>query len=479
MRRFRSVALLACLIVLLAALPGGSAMSAATRLPLSDASESEALVEIHLPDREAIDGLLELGVDLAEYRRDNPDGTVTVNAVVTQTERAFLTARGYRFGATIEDQRTWNQRRSERDEAIQAEQNALAIAEDGLAADVVGIVPTFDPPTAGAESSTAEAQDASTTQAAGPGEEAPPGEVTIQRADYFQNRYGRFLSVEARTSQGTPSGGPTLSMSWAEEGGAYGTATSMSKFTDAGQYMYHRVLVRVGSASSTTPVPSTVRVASSTGAFTEDHVKEWPGGQMPPHAEDYRSDFTTHYMDPVEVYDRINALADEFPNISEVIDLPNQTEGYQRRAMGIIGSPSPTTAPPSASSAVLLLSKAYGHEGGNEITVDVVPAATTGVAVAGSNITVSIVPGTTAAQVVQVINASPDASSLVTAHTYAGNAGTAPVVPQTGVVLDDLLNAPDTVPRGPFQPQVMRIGRDRDGSKVGVFLYCQQHAREW
>ena len=25
----------------------------------------------------------------------------------------------------------------------------------------------------------------------------------------------------------------------------------------------------------------------------------------------------------------------------------------------------------------------------------------------------------------------------------------------------------------------MRIGKQRDGSKVGVFLYCQQHAREW
>ncbi len=25
----------------------------------------------------------------------------------------------------------------------------------------------------------------------------------------------------------------------------------------------------------------------------------------------------------------------------------------------------------------------------------------------------------------------------------------------------------------------MRIGKHRDGAKVGVFLYCQQHAREW
>ena len=26
---------------------------------------------------------------------------------------------------------------------------------------------------------------------------------------------------------------------------------------------------------------------------------------------------------------------------------------------------------------------------------------------------------------------------------------------------------------------LIRIGKHRDGSKVGVFLFCQQHAREW
>jgi hypothetical protein len=35
------------------------------------------------------------------------------------------------------------------------------------------------------------------------------------------------------------------------------------------------------------------------------------------------------------------------------------------------------------------------------------------------------------------------------------------------------------VQRGPFQQRVYRIGSVRDGSKVGVYLYCQQHAREW
>ena len=35
------------------------------------------------------------------------------------------------------------------------------------------------------------------------------------------------------------------------------------------------------------------------------------------------------------------------------------------------------------------------------------------------------------------------------------------------------------VQHGPFQQKVYRIGKDRDNNAVGVFLYCQQHAREW
>ena len=73
----------------------------------------------------------------------------------------------------------------------------------------------------------------------------------------------------------------------------------------------------------------------------------------------------------------------------------------------------------------------------------------------------------------------PAASALVTAYTWAGNAG-AGVVPARALVnLSDFLHAPSSIPRGPFQEQMIRIGKHRDGSKVGVFIYCQQHAREW
>ena len=53
--------------------------------------------------------------------------------------------------------------------------------------------------------------------------------------------------------------------------------------------------------------------------------------------------------------------------------------------------------------------------------------------------------------------------------------------PRAKVNLSDFLTTATNghVPRGPFEYSVMRIGKKRDGSKVGVFLYCQQHAREW
>ena len=84
---------------------------------------------------------------------------------------------------------------------------------------------------------------------------------------------------------GTPTGGPTLAVAWRPADDAYGSATTMSKFNDAGQYMYHRVLLRVGAAGSTEPVPVRVRVASSTGATAEAPVNEWVAGGLPPLAD--------------------------------------------------------------------------------------------------------------------------------------------------------------------------------------------------
>ena len=80
---------------------------------------------------------------------------------------------------------------------------------------------------------------------------------------------------------------------------------------------------------------------------------------------------------------------------------------------------------------------------------------------------------------VDALSADASASALLTASTYRGNAGAGVVAAATATKLSDNLKAPATISRAPFQQKVLRIGKKRDGSKVGVFLYCQEHAREW
>ena len=147
------------------------------------------------------------------------------------------------------------------------------------------------------------------------------------------------------------------------------------------------------------------------------------------------------------------------------------------------------TATVATNGSVVFTSKDWGHLGGNQITAEFKhPGANNAplsVAVTGKDIVVNLATDatgaitTTAAQIVAAVNADAAASALVSANTYRGNAGAGVVQPRPKVNLSDFLSAPSHVQRGPFQQRVYRIGSVRDGSKVGVFLYCQQHAREW
>src|SRR4051812_8512195 len=147
------------------------------------------------------------------------------------------------------------------------------------------------------------------------------------------------------------------------------------------------------------------------------------------------------------------------------------------------------TAAQAAAKAVVLTAKDWGQEGGNEVMSEF--RTQTGanrplsVTVNGKLIEAFLgtdangAPTSTAKNVVDAINANPAAAPLVQATTYRNNAGAGIVDARSRVNLSDFLNAPASVARGPFQQHLYRIGSHRDGSKVGVFLFCQQHAREW
>ena len=458
----------------------------------SDPHQGESLVEVNLPNKAAAIRLqLEAetyGVDFNEhYLRQEGDGSVTVTVFGTDDEIADLDAAGFEVGVTIEGRSTWRNRLEARQTDVRKEQRA-----DDAALDEPVITPRTH-----------------------------EDELVVLRVDYFENYAGRFLSVEAKTRLATlndppdPSTvptvytGPTLSLSW--DGGAGTPIDSTPRTmnlnidpdTTPDTYIEHRELVRIGDAGTFVPRrPDRIRIGSSTGATIEADVNTWLGGGLPPMGDRFIRDFTTRYMDPTEVYERFDELASEFPNIAQLIPLPNRTNGYQRKAQATMsgtrdsGSAIPNTNPPDAglleqSRAVVLTSRAWGHEGGNGLTAEFIHPgqlnAPLTVQVTGNDLLVRLATdGTgaltsTAAQVAAAINANPDASAKLVAVTYRGNAGDGVVLPRAKVNLSDFLSTATNahVQRGPMRYSVMRIGKKRDGSKVGVFLYCQQHAREW
>ncbi|HKJ57087.1 MAG TPA: M14 family zinc carboxypeptidase, partial [Nitriliruptoraceae bacterium] len=228
-------------------------------------------------------------------------------------------------------------------------------------------------------------------------------------------------------------------------------------------------------------VPTRVRVTSSLGGSAEADVTEWLDEPTKDNSPTYFEGFLDHYPDAYEINDMVRALHEEFPDLTEIIELPYETNGYRRPGMALSDG--------GSSSRVVLTSHAWGHEGGNDLTIAYLdPAASNSplaVSVSGNDIVVSLATNaggavnSTAAQVVAAVNASPDASALVTATTYRGSTGTGTVPAAAQVALTDGLNAPDHVLREPFQPLMLRIGRHRDGSKTGVLSYSQEHAREW
>jgi Zinc carboxypeptidase/Chitobiase/beta-hexosaminidase C-terminal domain len=445
-----------------------------------DPNQGESLVEVDLPSKAAAMRLQleaeQYGIEFNDhYLRNNADGSVTVTVFGTAEDFASLRDAGYSLGSTIEGPATWEARVDEYMADKRAERRSDAAALD-------------NPIT------TASHED----------------EIVILRVDYFENYAGRFLSVEAKDRQGSaaPEGstyiGPSLSLSWNTGPGTEIDSTprtmsvNIDPDTTPDTYIEHRQLVRIGAPGAADPPrPTRIRIGSSTGATAEADVNVWLGGGLPPMG-DFLSDFTTRYMDPTEVYGKLGQLAAEFPNISSLVKLPYETNGYQRRAQATMaGATPPGNTVPTAlqDGAVVLTSRRWGHEGGNDLTAEFrnpgVANSRLDVDVSGNDIVVELgtdatgAPSSTAEQVIEEIDDHRSAERLVVAHTYRGNAGQGIVQPRVKTPLSDFLTTATNahVKRGPFKYSVLRIGKKKrgkhDDDKVGVFLYCQQHAREW
>jgi Zinc carboxypeptidase/Chitobiase/beta-hexosaminidase C-terminal domain len=455
--RRRLAGLTAALLVPALLVPAAAQGSVPTGVPavaapdtdiVPDGPEPMDIVPVYVPDRERLDDLVATGVDVLEEVSQTPLG-LAVQVYATPSEQARLDGLGFSVGEPV-------------------------VTADEIASLQAGTV---------AQAAEIEAAEATALETG--------DDLRVQRAVHLGDAQGDFIEIEVWSAAGAESAAVILQVELDAGPGTEigdGGTFNLSRFVDAGQYMFHVT----NSPRPVPAVPSRMRVtslldgevlgtaeASFERVFDDDLPNKGPG--TPIEWGDLATGFVDHYVDPVEAYSTIEELAAEFPDLAEIIELPNPTGGYQRRAMHLI-----TGVPTSQSVGVT--SHAWGHEGGDDISIAYVnpgaPSSPLAVTVDGTDVTVSLgtdangALASTAAQVVAAINASA-ASDLLYAYTYRGNAGAGitPAVARTN--LDDFLNAPDSIERGPYTQKVLRIGRDRDGSKTGVFLYSQEHAREW
>ncbi|HZM81831.1 MAG TPA: M14 family metallopeptidase [Candidatus Limnocylindrales bacterium] len=407
----------------------------AERLP----DELAGVVEVSVADSAELDRLVATGVDLDHHVTRLPD-RIVVHAVVTPSQATTLRDLGYRLGPTLYKAEDSSARIEEREHTIAAHKADNQAFTAQIAADPA------------------------------------QSDVRIIRADYYTSGTNQVLSVEAKWANGQSQNNTLTVQRDSGPGTPMGSGGSqtINRFVDADVYLYHR------GASLVTARPEYIQITSPSGDVATAKVAEWlpiPGDD--PEGPGYQKDFVTSYLTPTELYARIHSLAAEFPDLAEIVQLPFKTNGYRRKAQVVLGS--------ASANRVAIDSLAWGHEGGNDISVTVVNPGSAGqslsVTVSGKDITVSLATDaagaatSTAAQVVAALNAS--AASLIKAYTYRGNAGAGIVAPAARTMLTDNLHAPASVSREPHPVYAIRIGKTRDGSKPGVLAYAQEHAREW
>ena len=415
-RRWAATAAAAVLTVGLLTHPGAG-VAAPPDTPAATvtlAADETALVRFRLPDEAAFRNLVAAGADIAARPRTSP-GQVLADVVVTADQLAAMQARG-----------------------------AVAVRK----------IPT---------ASAATLRRAPQTRAA--------ADTLVFLQAYWWTTSGRtFLQTQVATTA-TDDPDVEITVTWTTADGTTGSYP-LFRFSDAGEYQYHVALPQPLPAQ-----PVSVRATSSLGG--ESRVITpllWPGATPPPLPSGYQKDFIDAYMTPTDITARIRRLARQYPDLVDVITLPNRTQGYRRNAVAYLGDP--------AVAAVVVESVRFGDQGMNGVQVRTVdpgrPNRPLSATYRDRVLTVTLATDATG----KVISTTDDVAAFLSARypqrfrafVEDGSAGLP--MPVTGpVTLDDGLDG--SVPNRPWTVQALRIGKVRDGSKIGVMAYSQEHAREW
>lgn len=430
-----SAALVLAGSVTAAAAPGDSDPPTAS-VDATLAAEETALVRLQLPDRQMLEQLVADGADLAGVPASSPDvrgDRVLADLVLTGAELAALQADGATLLQVIqrEGEGTANFEASR----VQAERQH----QSGLTLRTVE------------------------------GRRVLADALVVDHAYWWESKGQTFLQVQVSTTA-TEDPDLQIEVEWQTEAGETGTV-QLVRYVDAGQYMFHY--------HQPAPVPSapvSLTFTSSEGGTATAEPEPWPGADVPELPEGYQQDFIDQYMTPSEINERIDRLAAQYPDLVDVVELPHESRGYRRPAMGLVGDP--------ATAALAVESVAYGTDGMNGTRVVVVAPAEAdqelGGTYADGTLTISLATDaegavtSTVEEVAAYLNEQFGETFL--ANVVTGGSATMPAVEP--VTLDDGLDASHLNNEGQTV-RMMRIGEHRDGSVPGVLAYSQEHAREW
>jgi hypothetical protein len=424
-------------------------LAAAAAAPVRAAglgAEETALVRVQLPNAAMLDQLVAAGADIATAARAE-QGRVLVDLVLTGRDLAALVARGAVLRQVVQR------------------------AGDGRARYAASVRAAAERTKAGLRS---KAGTRSTAEAAGPTAEAAASAtdaLNFLQAYWWVSQGRTFLQTEVTTTA-TEDPDVEITVTWRTADGTTGSFP-LVRFVDVGVYMYHIALPQPLPAQ-----PVEVTATSSLGGSATTTPAPWPNSTPPPPPQGYQKDFVDAYLTPVDIRARIGRLARQYGDLLDVIDLPHPTQGYRRTATGYLGDP--------ATAAIVIESVKFGSQGMNGVQVRSVdpgaPNQPLSARYADRVLTISLGTDATGA----VASTTDDVAAFVTAQypqqfrAYVENGSAGLVMPVAGpATLDDGLHAPSTVPRAPWTVQALRIGYHRDGSRVGVLAYSQEHAREW
>ena len=386
----------------------------ANAAPAAVSADQLSLVRVQLPDESMFDELVASGADIAA----RPD-KLLVDLVLTGRQLDALTARGA--------------------QAVQV------IQRDG------------DGTARAAQSQRASQQAAADT-------------LHVLSANWWTADGTTFLqTLVATTAIADPD--VEITVNWTAENGATGSYP-LQRFEDAGEYQYHVAEPQVLPAK-----PVKVTATSSLGGVSRVITPTaWPGATPPELPSGYQKDFVDAYMTPTDIKARVARLGRQYPDLVDVMDLPNKTQGYRRTATAYLGDP--------ATAAVVVESKQFGDQGPNGWQLKSVdpgkpnrPAQATW---RDRVLTVSLATDKAGA----VISTTDQIAALITARfpqrfsAFVEDGSAGKVMPVAGpVTMSDGLDG--SVSRKPWTVQALRIGVHHDGSRIGVLAYSQEHAREW